>query len=106
MGIGWAHCPICGKRFEGSYFPDTGVNTVVYTVERHTILRHHKKITDDGRIVDAKPSDFIRASEMKTYVAGGTGNTRLKGNAYITCVWQVLHYRLRGGLRRWKENQD
>jgi len=86
MGIGWAYCPICEKVFEGSYFPDTGVNTAEHMVERHTILRHHKKITDNG-IVDAKaPDDFIRASEMKTYFAGGTGNIHLKGSAYITCV--------------------
>jgi len=86
VGIGWAHCPICGRRFEGSYFPDTNVNTAVYAVERHTILRHHKKITPGG-VVDAKvPDDFIRASEMKTWFAGGTGNIHLKGNACISCV--------------------
>jgi len=86
MGIGWAICPICGRKFEGSYFPDTNVNTAVWMVERHVILRHHKKITDSG-IVDAKaPDDYIRASKMKTWFAGGTGNIHLKGNACISCV--------------------
>ena len=86
MGVGWAICPVCGRRFEGSYFPDTGVNTALHTVQRHAILRHRKKITDSG-IVDAKlPDDFIRASELKTYIAGGTGNTRLQGRAHIICV--------------------
>jgi len=86
MGIGWAYCPICSRRFEGSYFPDTGTNTAVHTVERHAILRHGKKITPDG-IVDAKvPDDFVKVIGMKTYRAGGTGNMRLKGDADITCV--------------------
>ncbi len=86
MGIGWASCPICGRVFEGSYFPDTGANTAEYMVQRHAILRHCKKITDNG-IVDAKiPDDFFKVSETKTYIAGTTGNVRLKRDAYITCV--------------------
>jgi len=86
MGVGWDYCPICGRRFEGSYFPDTNVNTATYMVERHTILRHGKKITDSG-IVDAKvPDDYIKVIGMKTFIAGGTGNMRLKGIADIICV--------------------
>ena len=56
----------------------------------HTVERHRKKITDDG-IVDAKiPNDFIRASEMKTFVAGGTGNMRLKGNASRSASFAII----------------
>jgi len=74
MGIGWAVCPICGRRFEGTYFPDTGTNTAEWMVERHTILRHGKKITDSG-IVDAKvPDDYIRVIRMR------------RGSADIICV--------------------
>jgi len=83
MGVGWAYCPICEKVFEGSYFPDTNVNTAEHTVERHMILRHGKKIAN-GRIVDAEvPNDYIRASRMRTYY---TGDMQLRGDAYITCV--------------------
>jgi len=86
MGVGWAICPVCGKKFEGSYFPDTGVNTAVHMVQRHMVLRHSKKITDSGIVVAKLPDDYIRASELKTFVAGGTGNTRLQGRAHIVCV--------------------
>jgi len=83
MGIGWAICPICSRRFEGAYFPDTNVNTAEHMVERHMILRHHKKVTPNG-IVNAKaPDDFIRVIGMKTW---RTGNMHLKGNACIVCV--------------------
>jgi len=86
MGIGWDYCPICERVFEGSYYPDTNVNTAEHMVFRHAILRHKKKITDSG-IVDAKiPDDFIKVIGMKTYRAGGTGNIHLKGSADIICI--------------------
>lgn len=78
MGIGWDYCPICGRVFQGEYFPRTGINTATHMVERHMVLRHGKKIVDG--IVDATvPSDYMR----ETYMRGGVG--RLKADMVCVC---------------------
>lgn len=59
MGVGWAYCPICGKRFEGHYYPRTGANTAVYRVERHLLIRHQKKIVSN-RVVDIDREDIVQ----------------------------------------------
>ena len=86
MGIGWAYCPVCSKRFEGSYFPDTGVNTAVCAVEKHLLLKHNKKL-ENYEIKDAiYPNDYINVRDPKMHVKGVTGNTWLEGSGTLYCV--------------------
>jgi len=92
MGIGWDCCPICGRRFEGTYFPDTGTNTAEWMVERHVILRHRKKITPNG-IADAKiPDDFIRVIRERRFAGRGSADIICVCGRYFTVDFREFHY--------------
>ncbi len=44
MGEGWARCRLCGRRWSGPYWPDTGAHPARAACEQHVWEAHRSEL--------------------------------------------------------------
>jgi len=64
MGLGWAICPVCGKKIIGNYDPRTGINGAMHKLKTHCLYKHGLIVSYSGEIIrKATIKDFYRLEE-------------------------------------------